>query len=41
MVPARTPRAIIDQLNAEVTKILNLPEVRTTLLNQGLDPALD
>ncbi len=41
VVPARTLRAIIDQLNAEVTKILNMPEVRTTLLNQGLDPALD
>ena len=39
VVPARTPRAIIDQLNAEVTKILNMPEVRATLFNQGLDPA--
>jgi tripartite-type tricarboxylate transporter receptor subunit TctC len=39
VVPARTPRAIIDQLNAEVTKILNMPDVRTTLFNQGLDPA--
>ena len=37
--PARTPRAIIDQLNAEVTKILNMPDVKTTLFNQGLDPA--
>ena len=39
VVPARTPRAIIDRLNAEVTKILNMPDVRTTLMNQGLDPA--
>jgi tripartite-type tricarboxylate transporter receptor subunit TctC len=39
VVPAKTPRAIIDQLNAEVTKILNMPDVRTTLFNQGLDPA--
>jgi tripartite-type tricarboxylate transporter receptor subunit TctC len=39
VVPARTPRAIINQLNAEVTKILNMPDVRTTLFNQGLDPA--
>ena len=39
VVPARTPRAIIDLLNAEVTKILNMPDVRTTLFNQGLDPA--
>jgi tripartite-type tricarboxylate transporter receptor subunit TctC len=39
VAPAKTPRAIIDQLNAEVTKILNMPDVRTTLLTQGLDPA--
>ena len=39
VVPARTPRAIIDQLNAVVTKILAMPDVRTTLQNQGLDPA--
>jgi tripartite-type tricarboxylate transporter receptor subunit TctC len=38
VVPAKTPRAIIDQLNAEVTKVLN-PDLRTTLFNQGLDPA--
>jgi tripartite-type tricarboxylate transporter receptor subunit TctC len=39
VVPAKTPRAIIDRLNAEVTKILAMPDVRTTLFNQGLDPA--
>jgi tripartite-type tricarboxylate transporter receptor subunit TctC len=39
VVPARTPRAIIERLNADVTKILEMPEVKTTLLNQGLDPA--
>ena len=39
VVPAKTPRAIIDQLNAEVTKILNMADVRATLHNQGLDPA--
>ena len=39
VVPARTPRAIINQLNAEVTKILNMPDVRMALFNQGLDPA--
>ena len=39
VAPAKTPRAIIDQLNAEVTKILNMPEVKATLFNQGLDPA--
>jgi len=39
VVPAKTPRAIIDQLNAEVTKILHMPDVKATLFNQGLDPA--
>lgn len=39
VVPAKTPRAIIDQLNAEVTKVLNMPDVKATLFNQGLDPA--
>ena len=39
VVPARTPRAIIDQLNAEVTKILHMDDVKATLRNQGLDPA--
>jgi tripartite-type tricarboxylate transporter receptor subunit TctC len=39
VAPAGTPRAIIDQLNAEVTKILGMPDVRATLFNQGLDPA--
>ncbi len=39
VVPAKTPRAIIDQLNAEVTKILNMEDVKAALHNQGLDPA--
>ena len=39
VVPAKTPRAIIDQLNAEVTRILAMPDVKTALFNQGLDPA--
>jgi tripartite-type tricarboxylate transporter receptor subunit TctC len=39
VVPAKTPRAIIDQLNAEVTKVLAMPDVKTALFNQGLDPA--
>src|SRR5262249_1875788 len=39
VVPVKTPRAIIDRLNAEVTKILAMPDVKTTLFNQGLDPA--
>jgi tripartite-type tricarboxylate transporter receptor subunit TctC len=39
VVPAKTPRAIIDQLNAEVTRILAMPDVKTALFNQGLDAA--
>jgi len=39
LAPAKTPRPIIDKLNAEVTKILNLPEIKQYLFNQGLDPA--
>ncbi len=37
--PARTPREIIARLNREVTAILALPEVRETLLKQGLIPS--
>jgi len=39
VVPVGTPRAIIDQLNAATTKALGMPDVKTTLFNQGLDPA--
>ena len=39
VAPAKTPRAIIDRLNAETTKVLNSPEVKATLYGQGLDPA--
>ena len=39
VAPAGTPRAIIEQLNAEVTKILGMADVKATLFNQGLDPA--
>ena len=37
--PARTPREIISRVNREVTAILALPEVRETLLKQGLIPS--
>src|SRR6266704_3450433 len=39
MVPASTPRAIIDRLNAETVKVLNMPDVKTFLFNQGLEAA--
>ena len=39
VVPAKTPRAIVELLNAEVTKILHMPDVKASLFTQGLDPA--
>ena len=38
MVPARTPRAVIDRLNAEVNKALQSPDVRAQLALQGTEP---
>jgi len=37
--PAGTPPVIIARLNAEVVKILNTPEVRERMLQQGAEPA--
>jgi tripartite-type tricarboxylate transporter receptor subunit TctC len=39
LVPAKTPRAIINRLNTETIKVLNMPDVKTFLFNQGLDAA--
>ena len=39
VVPAKTPRPIINRLNSEVAKILHMPEIKTFLFNQGLDVA--
>jgi tripartite-type tricarboxylate transporter receptor subunit TctC len=39
VVRAGTPRAIIDRLHAEITRALDLTEVREPLLRQGLVPA--
>ncbi len=39
VVPVKTPRAIVNRLNADVNKILALPEIKTLLFNQGLDVA--
>jgi len=38
LVPAKTPRAIVDRLHAEVTKALALPEVKAKLAAQGVEP---
>ena len=36
--PAGTPRDIVDRLNAEVTKVVQLPEVRNRLTDLGAEP---
>jgi tripartite-type tricarboxylate transporter receptor subunit TctC len=37
VVPAKTPRPIIDRLNKEFTAVLNAPDVKDILFKQGLD----
>ena len=39
VVPAKTPRAIIERLNRDITLALNDPDVRGKLVNAGMDPA--
>ena len=39
VVPAKTPRPIIDRLNREFTAVHKLPDVSELLDKQGLDPA--
>lgn len=38
LVPAATPKEIVARLNAEVVRILRLPDTRTRLLAQGFEP---
>jgi tripartite-type tricarboxylate transporter receptor subunit TctC len=35
--PAGTPREIVQQLNADIVKIVNSPEVRELFLKQGAE----
>jgi tripartite-type tricarboxylate transporter receptor subunit TctC len=37
--PAGTPRPIVDRLNAEVTKVLAMPDIRSRLLDLGAEPS--
>lgn len=37
--PAGTPKAIVERLNADVTKVLQLPEIRARLLELGAEPS--
>ena len=39
LAPAKTPRPAVDLINREIRGALDLPEVRRTLLDQGMDPA--
>lgn len=39
LAPAATPKPVIDKLNAEVVRILKLPEVAERIVSQGGDPA--
>jgi len=36
--PAKTPKAIVDRLNADVNKILNMPDVKQSFLAAGTEP---
>ncbi len=38
LAPAATPRPVVDRLNAEVVRVLNLPEVRERFRTLGADP---
>jgi tripartite-type tricarboxylate transporter receptor subunit TctC len=39
LAPAKTPRSIINRLNREVTRILQLPDVEQRLRGLGAEPA--
>ena len=41
LVPARTPPAIVNKLNAEVTRIMALPDVRKRVIDLGADIVAD
>ena len=38
-MPAKTPRAIVDRVNAEVMKVLQAPDVVAKLQSMGIEPA--
>ncbi len=41
VVPSKTPRVIVDKLNADIIKVLNLPDMRARLAELGLEPVGD
>ena len=38
LAPAKTPRAIIERLNADIVKVIRTPEVEADILAQGIEP---
>jgi tripartite-type tricarboxylate transporter receptor subunit TctC len=38
LVPATTPKPLIAKLNADIVKVLQMPDVREKLLAQGAEP---
>jgi tripartite-type tricarboxylate transporter receptor subunit TctC len=38
VAPANTPKPVVDQVSAEIGRILALPEIREKLLSQGVQP---
>ena len=38
LAPAGTPKAVVDRINAEVVRILAMPDVRKTLQDNGIEP---
>jgi tripartite-type tricarboxylate transporter receptor subunit TctC len=39
LAPAKTPRQVVLLLNREVRAALDVPEVKKSLVDQGMDPA--
>jgi tripartite-type tricarboxylate transporter receptor subunit TctC len=39
-LPTKTPRAIVDKLHSETTKVLAMPNVRAKLVALGVDPMI-
>lgn len=38
LAPAHVPQGIVDRLNGEIARIMNLPEVKKLVLAQGAEP---
>jgi tripartite-type tricarboxylate transporter receptor subunit TctC len=36
--PAKTPKHILNRMHSEIVKVLNTPQVKDTILAQGLEP---